>query len=61
MPITLLDLMAATAVIVGVPLVLTLLYRRNKRLALWCGAGIGIFLVGGNALEKLVTGQSGLF
>jgi hypothetical protein len=54
-------LMAATAVIVGVLLVLTLLYRRNKRLALWCGAGIGIFLVGGNALEKLVTGQSGLF
>ena len=61
MPITLLDLMAATAVIVGVPLVLTLLYRRNKRLALWCSAGIAIFLMGGNVLEKLVTGQSRLF
>ncbi|MEG8013026.1 hypothetical protein [Sphingomonas sp. 22R3R2A-7] len=61
MPISLADLAVAIVVLFGVPLLLVLVYRRNKRLAAWCGAGIGVFIVVGAAVEKLATGQSGLF
>lgn len=61
MPISMRDLAAATLAIVGVPLALALIYRRNRRFALWYGLAIGMFVVGGNVIEKLVTGKSGLF
>ncbi len=61
MPISMLDFVVAVLVIVGVPLALGLAYRRSRRLALWCGLGIAVFVVGGNLIEKLATGKSGLF
>jgi hypothetical protein len=51
----------AIALLFGVPLLLVLVYKQNKRRAMWCGAGIGVFIVVGNAIEKLATGRSGLF
>lgn len=61
MPISVLDFVVAMMVIVGVPLALALACRRNRRLALWCGLGIGVFIVGGNVIEMLATGKSRLF
>jgi hypothetical protein len=61
MPISLADLAVAIVLLFGVPLSLVLVYRRNRRWAAWCGAGIGVFIVVGNAVERLATGQSGLF
>lgn len=61
MPISLAAFIAALALLFGVPLLLWVTYSRSKRLALWYGAGIIVFVVVGNALEKLTTGQSGLF
>lgn len=61
MPVSLTDLVVAIVLLFGVPLLLVLIFRRNPRRAAWCGAGIGVFIVVGNAVEKLATGQSGLF
>ena len=61
MPISLTDLAVAIVVLFGVPLSLVLVYRRNRRRAAWCGAGIGVLIVVGNAVEKLATGRSSLF
>jgi hypothetical protein len=61
MPISILDLVAAVAVLIGIPALLVLIARRSKRAALWFAAGIVCFVVGGNAIEEAVTGSSGLF
>ncbi|MBB5716988.1 hypothetical protein [Sphingomonas aerophila] len=61
MPISILDLVAAVAVLIGIPASLVLIARRSKQAALWFAAGILCFVVGGSAIEKLVTGASGLF
>jgi cation transport ATPase len=60
-PISPAAFVVALALLFGVPLLLWVVCWRSKRLALWCGAGIIVFIVVGNALEKLTTGQSGLF
>ncbi|PTQ59362.1 hypothetical protein C8J26_3106 [Sphingomonas aurantiaca] len=61
MPISLADFAVAIVLLFGVPLLLVLVAKRNRRWAAWCGAWISVFILVGNAVEKLATGQSGLF
>lgn len=61
MQISLAAFAAAIVLLFGVPLMLVAIYRRNSRFAIWLSAGIVVFIVLGNAVEKLTIGHSGLF